>query len=257
MTARNRSAVGGVLWRTLHNFFNNPAIIVPSVVFPLFFFASFAGGLSSVGKAPNFGYAPGYTAFQFVFVFIQSAAFGGVFTGFAMAADYEGGMGRRMMLAVGDRRVIIVGYALAGICRWVITGALLFAIALIVGMPVDGGGVDLIGLVGLALVVNLAATMWSSGLALRFRSIQAGSLMQTPVFLLLFLAPVYVPAPLLTGWVKAVASVNPFTAILEAGRGFLAGDPVKAGLAFAGAAALFLILSVWSRTGMRAAERAG
>ena len=53
--------------------------------------------------------------------------------------------------------------------------------------------------------------MWSAGIALRFRSIQAGPLMQTPTFLALFLAPVYVPLDLLEGWVQAVATVNPIT----------------------------------------------
>jgi len=52
-----------------------------------------------------------------------------------------------------------------------------------------------------------------------FRSIHAGPLMQTPVFLILFLAPVYVPLGLLQGLLHAVASVNPATAFLEAGRG--------------------------------------
>ncbi len=49
--------------------------------------------------------------------------------------------------------------------------------------------------------------------------------MQVPAFLLLFLAPVWVPFDLLTGWVKAAASFNPVTLMLEAGRGFLSGQP--------------------------------
>ena len=49
--------------------------------------------------------------------------------------------------------------------------------------------------------------------------------MQIPAFLLLFLAPVWVPYDLLTGWVQAAASFNPVTLMLEAGRGFLAGEP--------------------------------
>ena len=43
--------------------------------------------------------------------------------------------------------------------------------------------------------------MWACGVAMRFRSVQAGPLMQTPVFMLLFLAPVYVPLDLLQGWI--------------------------------------------------------
>ena len=64
------------------------------------------------------------------------------------------------------------------------------------------------------------------------RTEQAGALIQMPVFVLLFLAPVYVPLTLLTGWIHDVANVNPATAVLEAGRGLLAASPVKVGVAF-------------------------
>ena len=60
-------------------------------------------------------------------------------------------------------------------------------------MQIGGNGVDLFGLIVLALLVNLIASMWAAGIALRFRTIQAGPLMQMPVFIILFLAPVYVP----------------------------------------------------------------
>ena len=43
---------------------------------------------------------------------------------------------------------------------------------------------------------------------MRFRTVQAGPIMQMPVFLILFFAPVYVPLSLLTGWLHAVASVS-------------------------------------------------
>ncbi len=75
---------------------------------------------------------------------------------------------------------------------------------------------------------------------MRLRTMQAGPLMQMPVFLLLFFAPVYVPLALLQGWIHAVATYNPITRVLEAGRGFLAGSPTEVGLAFALAAALVL-----------------
>ena len=166
---------------------------MPAIVFPLFFFVSFAGGLSAIANVPGFDYPTGYTAFQFVFVLLQSAAFGGVFTGFAIARDFEIGFASRYLLAAGNRSGIIAGYALAALVRAVITWTVLTAIALIAGMNVDGSGVELIAMYGLAVLVNLTATMWAAGVATRVRSIQGGPLMQFPVFLILFLAPVYVP----------------------------------------------------------------
>ena len=246
-----------VAWRSVHLFLRNPAFLVPALVFPLFFFASFAGGLSAISNVPGFDFPSSYTAFQFVFVLLQSAAFGGVFTGFAMARDFETGFARRYLLAAANRNGIIAGYALAALARALVTWTVLVTVALIAGMDVGGDGVEIVGLFGLALLVNLTATLWASGVAMRVRSIQGGPLMQLPIFLILFLAPVYVPLDLLSGWIHAVASVNPVTALLEAGRGFISGEPAVVGLAFAIAIVLPILFALWSRGGLRRAEAAG
>jgi ABC-2 type transport system permease protein len=81
--------------------------------------------------------------------------------------------------------------------------------------------------------------------------------MQTPVFLILFLAPVYVPLGLLKGWIHGVASINPATAFLEAGRGLISGVHDHTALAFVCALALLALFSVWMLTGLRSAEDAG
>ena len=116
---------------------------------------------------------------------------------------------------------------------------------------------ELVGLYSLAILTNLTATLWAAGVAMRVRSIQGGPLMQFPVFLILFLAPVYVPLSLLSGWIHAVASVNPVTALLEAGRGFISGEPVVVALAFALAVTLPFLFAFWARRGLRRAETAG
>jgi ABC-2 type transport system permease protein len=252
-----RAVTGAVARRSTRRFLTNAAFLVPALAFPLFFFVSFAGGLSAVGNVPGFDFPSGYTAFQFVFVLLQSAAFGGVFTGFAIARDFETGFARRYLLAAGNRSGIVAGYAVAALIRAIITWIVLTVIALIAGMEVGGDGVELVGLYGLAVLVNLAATMWAAGVAMRVRSIQGGPLMQFPTFLILFLAPVYVPLDLLSGWIHAVASVNPVTALLEAGRGFISGDPTVVALAFTIAVALPILFALWARGGLRSAESAG
>src|SRR3954462_2864017 len=112
-----------VAWRSIHNFLSNPAFLAPAIVFPLFFFIAFAGGLSSVGKVPGFDFPTGYTAFQFVFVFLQSAAFGGVFMGFGIARDFESGFARRLLLAAPRRPGVLAGYVGAAMVRFLFTAA--------------------------------------------------------------------------------------------------------------------------------------
>ena len=247
----------GVAWRTLKNVVTTPAILLPSLIFPLFFFTAFAGGLSQVAQVPGFDYEPGYTAFQFCFVLIQSAAFGGVFTGFGIARDFESGFARRLLLASPNRTGILLGYALAAAVRWGFTALILTVVALVAGMNVFGGPFDIFGMYGLALLINLAGVLWAGGVAMRFRTMQAGPVMQMPVFLILFFAPVYVPLELLTGWIEAVATLNPLTYVLEAVRSMLAGDEVHVAAAFGIALGLVALLSTWSLRGLRKAEAAG
>ena len=249
--------VAGVAWRSIKKFATNPQLLLPSLIFPLFFFVAFAGGLSAVSKVPGFDFPTGYTAFQFVFVVLQSAAFGGVFTGFSVAADFERGFARRLMLAAPNRLGILFGYLIAGLVRALIVGVLLFAVALLVGMQVDGGAVDLFGLILMALIVNLIAALFAFGVAFRLRTIQAGPAMQMPVFLVLFFAPVYVPLALLSGWVEGVAKVNPFTALVEGGRDLISGQPFDVLVAYGSAVALAFFFWIWSVRGLRKAEAAG
>jgi ABC-2 type transport system permease protein len=247
----------GVAWRMLHNVFTTPSLVIPSIVFPLFFFTAFAGGLSRVRNVPGFDFPQGYTAFQFVFVLLQSAAFGGVFTGFGIARDFDSGFARRLLLTAPHRSGIVLGYAAAALVRWLVTVSVLTVVAFAVGMQVGGSGVDLFGLYALGVILNLAALLWACGVAMRFRTMQAGPVMQMPVFIVLFFAPVYVPLSLLQGWIHGVAVVNPLTRVLEAGRGFLAASPTEVGAAFGAAVGLALAFSWWAVRGLRKAEAAG
>jgi ABC-2 type transport system permease protein len=254
---RTLAVARGVAWRMLHNVFTNPSLLIPSIVFPLFFFTAFAGGLSRVRDVPGFDFPEGYTAFQFVFVVLQSAAFGGVFTGFGIARDFESGFARRLLLTAPHRIGIVLGYAVSALVRWLVTVSVLTVVAFAVGMQVGGSGVELLGLFALGLILNVATLLWACGVAMRFRTLQAGPVMQLPVFLVLFFAPVYVPLSLLQGWIHTVAVVNPLTRVIEAGRGFVAAEPTEVAAAFFAALALAGGFFLWAVRGLRKAETAG
>lgn len=246
----------GVAWRSIHNTIVSPSIIVPSIVFPLFFFVAFAGGLAKIGDVPSFDYRPGYTAFQFVFVFLQSAAFGGVFTGFAVARDFDSGFARRLLLSAPARGGIIVGYVIGALLRWCITGGVVTCVALASGMDVLGSASDLFGLLAIGVLLNLVAALWACGMAMFLRTEQAGAVIQMPVFVILFLAPVFVPLRLLSGWIHDVAHLNPATFALEAARSLLAGAPADLALAFGLLGGGVIVFALFARRGLRSAEHA-
>ena len=258
MSRRSRylAVVRTVAWRNLHLVVRAPALLLPPLAFPLFFYMAFAGGLSAVGGLPGFDYY-NYDAFQFVFVLLQSAAFGGVFVGFSIGADFDSGFTRRLMLASRDRSAVIVGFGVAAVIRSLVIWAVVFGVALATGMKVGGDGIQLTGLIGLALVVNFAAFLFAAGVMTRLRTLQAAPAMQLPLFMILMTAPIYVPRNLLEGWISTVAKVNPMTAIIEAGRSLMAGDPFHVLLAFAAATGGAALLLIFAGRGLRKAEAAG
>ena len=142
--------------------------------------------------------------------------------------------------------------------RWSVVAVLLTVIAFVAGMKIGGGAGRPRRAVHARALVNFCGFFWSGGIAMRFRTIQAGPLMQMPVFLILFFAPVYVPLELLEGWIHGVATVNPLTYILETGRGFVAGDAPhiarRVRRSRSGSGSLFW---VWAFRGLRNAEAAG
>jgi ABC-2 type transport system permease protein len=240
-----------VAWRSLLRDLTRPSLTIPLLAFPLFFLAAFASGLALIARTPGFEFAAGYTAFEFVFVVMQTAAFGGTLVAAVVAEDVQSGVARRLLLAAARPSAILAGTVLAALGRFLTVTAILTAVAVLAGMQVLGSPFELALLLVLGSSVNAAATLWGLGVALRVHGGQAQPLMQAPVFVFLFLAPVYVPLGLLTGWIHAIASINPLTVLLDAGRGLIAGAPPLVWPALAVGLALDGASWWWASRGVR------
>ena len=245
-----------VAWRSLKTFYSNPALFLPSLIFPLMFFVAFTGGLSKISEMPGFDYPKGYATFQWCFTFLQSSGFAGAFLGFGVARDFDTKFMRRVMLAASDRRGILLGYSLAGLARCCVTMAWITAIGFIGGVKLPAPA-DFLVAVALALVVNQMATLWGVGMAMRIRSSQAGPAIQMPLMLAFFLAPVYVPFALLGGWLKTAARVNPITYVLAGVRDVFIGNFHTVDTAVVASLAFAAVLTVWAIRSLRSAELSG
>ena len=186
---------GGVAYRGLKKVATNPQLLLPSLIFPLFFFVAFAGGLSLGRRRAGLRLPVGLHGLP---VRVRAAAGVRVRRRLHRLRDR---LGLRERLRAADdagraepardprrlraRRAGAGGRRSASCCS---------SSRVASGMQVGGNGVDLFGLIVLALLVNLIASMWAAGVALRLRTIQAGPAMQMPVFIILFLAPGLRPA---------------------------------------------------------------
>jgi ABC-2 type transport system permease protein len=190
-----------------------------------------------------------------VIVLMQGAVFAGVLVGVSLADDFESGLAKRLMLAVPQRPAIILGYVLMAWIRTLVIAAILFVAGFIGGMTVRASAVQLVGLLVLMLLFSTAAALYAAGIAFRTQSVQASPLMQLPMLVLMLLMPVYAPRHLMNGWIHSVANVNPFTPIVESGRGLLEAQPVSVWQAFAIVGGALALMVVWAMTGLRKAEQ--
>jgi len=245
-----------VAWRDMRDLRRAPALIIPTLLLPLMFIVAFAGALSRLTSLPALQDID-YTAFQYVYALLQAAGFAGAVGGTAMIEDFQNGFMGRLMLAAPKRAAIVAGYVIAMLLRAALAVVLLTALAFALGMDVSGGPLDLLGLFALAALLNVTATLWSTGVAMHGRSPNAAPAAILPVFLLLFLTPVFLPLESLDGWLHAVASANPFTSLLEAGRALIEGQPEDVGMAFAVVGAMVVVTGLWALWGVKRAEAAG
>lgn len=233
----------------------SPPFFVITMLFPLVFFAAFSGALSSLFYVEGFRYSEGYTAFVYGFVVLQAAAFGGIFTGYSTARDFEIGFAPRLFLASPRRAPIIAGYAIVAVIRSLIAAAALTVAALLGGMKSDAGPIQAAELVAMIVVVAVIASLWACGVAMRIRATRGGPFMYSPILVVLFLTPVYVPANLLRGWLVSVVHWNPMTYMVEGARSLLAGSEHSIGRGFGLSVLLLALAAAWAIRGVRQAER--
>jgi ABC transporter DrrB family efflux protein len=249
------SVVRGVAVRNLRGLKAAPPKMLPPLLVPLFFFASFKGALSGIENTKGFDYYS-FTAFEFVVILYMVAMFTGVFASIDVSIDFESGVARRLMAAAPRRIAIIGGYLVVSIGRCIFGLILVSGVVVITGIDIRGGPLDLLALASLAILLNIATTLFGAGVALRFREIAAGSLVNIPVFVVIFLTPLFTPRDQLADWLQPIAKYNPLTPIIEAGRGFLANDPSGVGIAYASAFGLVIFFGIFAIRGMRKAEQA-
>lgn len=225
------------------------------MLFPLIFLAAFSGALSPLYYVEGFKYSEGYTTFVYAFVIVQAAAFGGIFTGYSTARDFEIGLAPRLFLATHRRAPLVSGYVIVAVVRAWIAAAVLTIAGVLGGMKTHLDYLQAGYLVALVALVAAVASLWACGVAMRLRATRSGPLMYTPILVVLFLTPVYVPADLLHGWLGTAVRWNPMTNVVEGSRALLAGGSESVGRAFIFGFVILLVVSAWAILGVRRAER--
>jgi ABC-2 type transport system permease protein len=215
---------GAVARRSLLLIPRLPSTFIPSLVMPIFFTIVFSEGFSGISRLP--GFPTDDTINWFVpTAALMGSSFAGVTMGLGVARDLEIGFYERFLASPVPRSSLIVGAMSAGALRALIPTTLTVIVGLLLGAQIPGGLTGILALALAAMGLALCGSAWSLGIAYRFKTMQSAPLMQMGMFLTIFLSTLQMPLELLTGWLKAVATYNPVTYVLQLARQGFLGTP--------------------------------
>lgn len=200
-----------------------PAAFVPAMLMPVFQAVAFSGTFYAITRIPGFPTDRSIN-WYLPLACCMGSGFSGLGLGFSAIRDLESGFFDRLRMAPTPRFSLVLGPLLACWARVLVVVAVVLAIGVAMGARLTDGPIGLLTLLVACIGISTIAAGWGLGLAYRFRDMRAAALMQLTLFLCLFLTEAQAPLAIMSGWLHAVARVNPFTNILRLAReGFVGG----------------------------------
>ncbi len=235
--------VGMLARRSVVRTLRQPAMVVPSLVFPLILLSINSSGLDSATRLPGF---PTNSYFQFALAipFVQGALFSANSAGTNVANDIETGFLNRLALTPLRRVALMMGQ-LAGILALGMIQAITFVvIGVAFGHGIAAGFAGALVIIALSLTISLGFGCVGAFVALRTGSGEAVQGVFPLFFAALFLSSMSLPRNLIeTDWFRTVATYNPVSYMLEAISSLVivGWDPEALALGFACAGGVAVI----------------
>lgn len=242
--------VGMLARRSVIRTLRQPAMVVPSIVFPLMLLAINSSGLDSTTQIPGFP-TNSYFEFALAIAFVQGALFSANSAGTNVANDIESGFLNRLSLTPLKRVALMMGQ-LAGIVALGLIQALTFlGVGVLFGAGIAAGVGGAVVIVLLSLTISLAFGCIGAFVALRSGTGEAVQGVFPLFFAALFLSSMALPRDLIEiGWFQTVATYNPVSYMLEGIRSLVIigwdGEALALGFACAGGLALLALAAASS-----------
>ncbi|MEO8363435.1 MAG: ABC transporter permease [Ilumatobacteraceae bacterium] len=198
-----------------------PALIVPSFVFPLFFAALSADSFGKTTRLPGFPLVDSFLQFALASTILQGVLFGSITGAAALATDIEIGFFDRLLVAPTARTGIVLGNLMGSAIFGAVQSAIFICVLLPFGVRVESGipGIMVMIISGGLIALGIAAIM--SAVAIRTGSAEAVQGAFPLLFVLLFFSSVFFPRQTMHGVYKTIATFNPISYLVEGLRSLI------------------------------------
>jgi ABC-2 type transport system permease protein len=207
--------IGIIAGRSVRRTLRQPALIVPTILFPLLLLAINASGLDVTKNIPNFP-ADSYLDFALVVTFMQGGLFAATTAGTELATDIETGFLNRLQLTPLRAPAILIGQLAGSMTVAFLASLVYLGVGLLAGAHIQAGFGGALVLIGLAMLVALAFGGIGSIIGARTGSAEAVQGMFPLLFVFFFLSSMNLPRNLIeVHWFRTIASWNPISYLVE------------------------------------------
>lgn len=213
--------VGSLARRSVLRTLRQPAMVVPSLTFPMLLLAVNSGGLTSATDLPGFP-TNSYVTFVLAVAFVQGGLFGAMSAGTNIANDVETGFLSRLSLTPLGRTALLVGQLAGVLALGLLQATVFILVGLAAGAHFDTGLPGALVVVLLMLSMSLAFGGLGAFAALRAGTAEAVQGLFPLMFAALFLSSTALPRPLIEiDWFRAITTANPVSYMLEGIRALM------------------------------------
>ena len=255
MSAGLPAQVWSVARRSIVRTLRQPAMVVPSLVFPLLLLAINSGGLDSATELPGFP-TDSYLTFALAIAFVQGGIFAANSAGTNLAADVETGFLNRLSLTPLRRTALLAGQLSGVMVLGLIQAATFLVTGLVSGSGLEAGAAGIPVIAAMSVLITLGFAGVGAFVALRTGSGEAVQGIFPLLFAALFLSSFALPRDLIeVDWFRELATWNPVSYMLEGIRSLLitGWDAEALALGFAAAGGLALVTMIASGMALRTA----
>jgi ABC-2 type transport system permease protein len=233
-----------MLRRNFRHILRNPVTLFNGTLMPVVLMLLLVyvfGGAFSVGEH--------YIQYATPGLLLLAITYGLSATAVSVNSDMAKGIINRFKVMNVSRGAVLTGHVLATMLGSAVAIAVIIGMAFALGFRSPATALDWLAAIGIIAATAFAAAWFTVALCMAAKTPESAGLTVVPLLLLPFVSSAIVPAAKMGQGIRQFAEYQPFTPIIEALRGLLAGTP-SAGYAAAGlawCAGIALTGYLWSR----------
>jgi len=240
---KSNSAV--MLRRNFKHIARNPTTVFNAVLMPvvvMLMFVYMLGDAFSVGVD--------YVDYATPGLMLLAVCYGLGSVATSVNSDMTKGIINRFKVMDVSRSAVLNGHVAASVLTNLLAIAALVGVAFLLGFRPSAGPLEWLGVVGVVVLLGLAAGWFPVALGLAAKSPETAGMAAVPLVLLPFFSSAIVPAEKMGQGLRQFAEYQPFTPIIETLRGLLDGTPHTGDViaALAWCVGIGLVGYLWARS---------